>query len=389
MRIAYPMRVDAIDKPGGDLVQVLRYIDAGKKAGKDGYPLFEGTLITDLRADLSSFDLIHLTNIDRPVDTYRSFLCAKATRKPILLSPIHHSYTEIERYESVGRSGIVGSISGLFGFRTLEYLRSLARCRRYSQLVFPTLNMMLGDIRESQRLVLAGSDRILVLTEKEKGDLTRDIGEIPEGKCICIRNGLEATTSGSDSAPSRDIDACIVGRIEARKNQITVLGVLKRLGISGIFVGTENPYHRSYCRQFKKMLIGSGSRYLGGLSHEETLRLMKRARVHISASWFEVLSLVDLEAYCAGCGIVASESGGTREILGDRAEYIYPDSEESIHKGISRMLERVSRTKSRSTEEKRAELIAETWDQIGNRLASIYRECVGNSGHLSSWGGEE
>ncbi len=86
MRVAYPMRVDALDKSGGDLLQVRKYIEAGKRSAADGRPHFDGAIITDLRADLSTFDLIHLTNIDRPVETYESFLAAKAS--PLTNSPV-------------------------------------------------------------------------------------------------------------------------------------------------------------------------------------------------------------------------------------------------------------------------------------------------------------
>jgi len=371
------MRVDALDKPGGDLLQVIKYIEAGKIAKEDGQPRFKGTIITDLHADLSSFDLIHLTNIDRPVDTYHSFICAKTTGRPILLSPIHHSYTEIGRFERSGRSGIAGQISGLLGFTALEYLRSSARSRRYSQLISPTLNVMRVGMRESQRAILTGAELILVLTEKEKADIILDFGEISDKNFVFLRNGFEVRSHESNNVTGRDIDVCMVGRIEARKNQIKVLKVLKRLGISGIFVGAENPHHRSYCTQFKSMVLNSGSRYMGSISHEDTLKLMRRSRVHVSASWYEVLSMVDLEAYSAGCGIVASQCGGTQEILGDRAEYVYPESEESIENGIVSMLKRVSGVTPSCISERRDEPLSETWDQIGSTLAQLYRECVG------------
>src|ERR1700722_10838093 len=154
MRVAYPMRIDAIDKPGGDLLQVRKYIEAGTRFTADGSPQFEGTILTGLREDLSRFDLIHLTNIDRPVETYQSFLAAKAAGKPIVLSPIHHSYREIERYERIGRSGLVGQVSGLIGFRSLEYLRSCVRSRRYSQLLLPTVKLVSQGMRRAQRDIL-------------------------------------------------------------------------------------------------------------------------------------------------------------------------------------------------------------------------------------------
>jgi glycosyltransferase involved in cell wall biosynthesis len=379
MRVAYPMRVDAIDKPGGDLFQILNYIEAGKKPGKDGRPQFDGTVITKMQADLSAFDLVHLTNIDRPVDTYNSFLSAKATGKPVYVSPIHHFYADIERFERSGRGGIAGLVSRYCSFATLEYMRSLVRSIRYPGLLLPTASMMRRGMRQCQRLVLTGADRILVLTEKEKDDIVKDFGEISRSKFLCLRNGFENAHKEPGIGTVRDIDVCMVGRIEARKNQVTVLKVLRRLGVSGVFVGAENRNHKSYCREFERLLRGSGCRYLGSVSHEETLRIMKRSKVHISASWFEVSSLVDLEAHCAGCGVVSSNYGGTGEILRDWAEYVFPDSEKSIENGIVKMLERASGGSPSFISEGRDEPLLETWDEIGSRLAHLYRDCV----HLS------
>jgi glycosyltransferase involved in cell wall biosynthesis len=376
MRIAYPMRVDAFDKPGGDLLQVLKYIEAGKISGPDGRPRFEGIVITDLQANLSSFDLIHLTNIDRPVDTYPAFLAAKSAQKPVFLSPIHHSYREIEHYEREGRGGLIGQISGLLGFTVLEYLRTSVRAGNYSKLVSPMTRMMRMGMRSAQQTILRGADRILLLTQKERSDIALDFGEIPDDKISYLRNGLDDTRNEDQNMPYRDIDVCMVGRIEARKNQIAVLKALNRFGVSGVFVGAANQNHRSYCRKFKDMIADSQSIHMGSISHQETLQIMRRSRVHISASWFEVLSLVDLEAYCSGCGVVASNSGGTREMLGDRAVYVFPDSEKSIADGILTMLQRAPRGSSTEVTSVTEKPIGENWSEIGERLTRLYCQNV-------------
>ena len=376
MRIAYPMRVNALDTSGGDVLQVQRFIVEGKKPGADGLPRFEGSILSGLAADFSSFDLVHLTNIDRPVDTYQSFLAAKAANKPIVLSPIHHSYEEIERYERMGRDGLLRSISGVSGFRQLEYLRSIVRSLAYPELAFPTVRMMLHGMRESQREVLTGSDRILVLADKEREDIFRDFGEIPEEKFVQHRNGFEPSAGGVESKCVRDIDVCMVGRIEARKNQVAVLRVLNRMGITGVFVGGENPKHRRYCQRFRDMIAESKSRHIGQLSHVETLGVMRRARLHISASWFEVSSMVDLEAYSAGCGVVSSKCGGTRELLGDAAEYVDPGSEESIQNAIERMLDRVTLEECEGLRPGAKVPVLATWSEVGVELAKLYRNAV-------------
>jgi hypothetical protein len=64
------MRVDALDKPGGDLQQIRSYIRAGMRIDEPGVAPFAGEVITDLGADFGGYDVVHLTNLDRPVDTF-------------------------------------------------------------------------------------------------------------------------------------------------------------------------------------------------------------------------------------------------------------------------------------------------------------------------------
>jgi glycosyltransferase involved in cell wall biosynthesis len=368
------MRVDALEKPGGDVLQVLKYVDAGKSLGAGGFGGFEGQILTDQSVDLSSFDLIHLTNIDRPVDTYGSFLAAKRARRPIVFSPIHHSYEEIEEYEQNGRGGLAGKVSGFLGFTSLEFFRSCVRSTRHSQLSLPLLKVTMKGMRRAQRTVLTGVDKILVLTEKEKSDVLRDFCEIPSHKFLLLRNGFEVPNPDIGISVIRDIDVCMVGRVEARKNQIIVLEALKRLGVSGTFVGAENKNHKSYCSKFRALIAESNSTYCGNVPHEEALQIMRRAKVHVSASWFEVSSLVDLEAYAAGCGVVASDFGGTREILGNKAVYVSPASARSIEDGIATMLRNVQQSADGLNLYSEFEPVVESWPQIGERLTKIYLE---------------
>ena len=119
MRVAYPMRVDALDKPGGDVVLMRNYIQhCGNAAALRGLA-FEGVVLTGLDPELSSFDVVHLTNLDRPVDLYRQYKAARRASKPTLLTPLHHSYDEIGRYEHRGRGGVIGLFSGWLGFHRL------------------------------------------------------------------------------------------------------------------------------------------------------------------------------------------------------------------------------------------------------------------------------
>jgi glycosyltransferase involved in cell wall biosynthesis len=363
------MRVDAFDKPGGDLLLVQQYIQAVRNAGVTPDQDFYGEVIVDLDADLSGFDVIHLTNIDRPVETHQFFLAAQAAGKPVVISPIHHSHREMERYEREGRRGAIRFISKILSFRGFQYFRSIVHSIQHRELIRPTFKTFLKGMRRSQVAVLQGVDRVLVLADKERADILADFGVVTDERFFRVRIGFEPTPSAA--GVSRDNDVCVVGRIESRKNQIAILDALEKLGLKGIFAGRENPNQQTFCTEFKQKILRSKSEFTGGLTPEEVVDLMRRSKVHVSASWFEASSLVDIEAYFAGCAVVSSIGGATREILGESAQYVDPGESASIQRGITAAL--ASRSLQGDNLSRIDKSVTESWEQIGSQLAQIYR----------------
>ena len=120
------------------------------------------------------------------------------------------------------------------------------------------------------------------------------------------------------------------------------------------------------------MIAASRSKYIGSVPNKEKIEIVRRSRVHVSASWFEVASGVDLEAYCAGCGVVSSRCGGTNEILGARARYVDPGSPQEIERAIEIALTE----KEGAREENGKWPLGETWEAIGLKLAALYRKVM-------------
>jgi glycosyltransferase involved in cell wall biosynthesis len=220
---------------------------------------------------------------------------------------------------------------------------------------------------------LHGVDRVLVLADKERRDIQTDFGPIREEQFTLLRNGFEPDVRSARDAVQRDIAVCVIGRIEARKNQIAILEALEALGVPGVFAGGENPNHAGYCARFRAAIAQSKSEFVEGLSHEQVLALMRRSRVHVSASWFEVSSLVDMEAYFAGCCVVSSLRGGTREILKDSAVYVDPADAKGIREAIAFALEQSGVGVAADEVDRGKDLSALSWGAIGLQLLGIYR----------------
>jgi glycosyltransferase involved in cell wall biosynthesis len=382
MRIAYPMRVDAHDKPGGDLLQVKAYVDAGMSCDLAGAQPYSGEIVTNPSADLSQFDIIHLTNLDRPIELWAYYLAARQAAKPIVFSTIHHSYGEIRRYEREGRGGAIGAVSGFLRFDQLELLRGFIRINKYPQLKGATWSVLRRGVRSTQNTILNGVDRIVVLTAKERRDICADFPQVTHSRFICLPNGYQPDRPDAlgCAAQVRDIDICVVGRIEARKNQLMILSAVEQLNLSAVFIGKENRNHQAYCQTFRSRLARSSSAHLGNLSHSEVLGYLNRSRVHVSASWFEVSSLVDLEAACCGCEIVSSQCGGTSESLGPDIELVDPGSLSDLIRGIEVALSKSRNRQSGASDVSRRHV--SSWHDVGRQLSILYQQ-VSKSASLS------
>lgn len=376
------MRVDAFDKPGGDVELMRTYIRYCQQAAQEKGMEFEGEILTDLHPDLKRFDVVHLTNTDRPFDLYEQFLAAKHAGRPTVITPLHHSYREIERYERIGRGGLVGIFSRWMGFNRLEVLRTLIKSRQYSEL-WPALRKTLRvGIQAAQAEVLRGCCFVFVASDKEAADIASEIVRLPAERIVKVRNGFRIPDTPPVSLRDRDIDIAVVARVEARKNQLAILDAVESLGLKAVFVGPPNPNHKRYVRFLKKRIAESQSTYIPGVPAQEVPSILARARMHVAASWFEVSSLVDIDAYVLGCRVVASQCGGTSELLGDDAYYVDPGSTKVIAQKIAAAWESVQQDAANQIQQLRDRL--ETWEEIAVRLLALYGSSISHCRSMSS-----
>ena len=163
----------------------------------------------------------------------------------------------------------------------------------------------------------------------------------------------------------------MVGRLEARKNQLAVLRALRGSGVPVTIVGAPNPRHRAYVRSLEQEIRSYGNAsYIPEVDHEDMHQLYLRHAAHINASWYEVAPLVDLEAAAASCAVVASRAGYTGEYLGDAALYVEPDDEpEVIRSVILNALKDAELLGARA----RARVQRYTWAAAARDLLEAYR----------------
>jgi len=129
-----------------------------------------------------------------------------------------------------------------------------------------------------------------------------------------------------------------IGLIEERKNQHSIIGPLRELGIPLVLVGNyrERTYY-DICRREG----GDGVIFIDSLpQRSEIVRsAFQNARFYVELS-LEPAGLSALDAGLSGCRLLLSDSDWSREHFLDYAEYVDPLSTDSISAGVQRVLRR-------------------------------------------------
>ena len=95
------LRQNYIEHVGGDVIQAQKTADALKCLGH------KVDIIDHTSVDLSNYDIVHLFNLERPIETLQHLSYAKKSNKPVLLSPIFWDSFAVAGYPSFPRRMIV------------------------------------------------------------------------------------------------------------------------------------------------------------------------------------------------------------------------------------------------------------------------------------------
>lgn len=326
------MRFDALTKRGGDTLQVENYVEClNRLAG------VSARLVTDIRFDFAGIDIAHLVNIDRPLETFVYFKNAQRRGVKTVLSSIHHPYAWIDEFEARGRFGALRYLNRFArGFHARELLKNMFRAAFSANARRCTMQAFGTGMLEQQRQILRGVEHCFLLANDELNYIRQDFGAVPRAVSV-VPNAVRFAPR--PLVAERDIDVLVVGRIEERKNQLGVIEALRSSGLRVVFIGALNRNNKAYTARFIEAVAANPAfDYPGVVDHSLVADFYYRSKVHLSASWFEVTPLVDIEAYKAGCAIVATARGFSQEYFGDAACYIDPASAQSIRDGVAKAL---------------------------------------------------
>lgn len=307
-------RFDYLSKKGGDVIQIENYCK--ELALKKYHSSISGG--SNWLNDVKYADYIFLVNIDRPLETIYYFEEIKRLfpEKKVYVIPIHHPIKAINRFDRSARGFKHKVLCGLVpDFYNREKIKNLIRFKLDYKMLSLSIKHLFYNYHKKINNLIECSDGVVFISEGEKNSVFGDF-DIASDNYKVAYNAVDIIDSVEVVETEKTIDFIIVGRIEPRKNQMSILKALVGKGYKITVVGHLNSNSKKYCSDVLDFIdANEGVDYLGGVSHSSVLELLVKSKVLINASYFEVNPLVDLEAALCGCQVVTTLYSYTLESL--------------------------------------------------------------------------
>lgn len=370
MKILIQSRKNFYTLRGGDTVQLLKTKEELEKLG------VEVDISLDYEPDLQQYDLIHLSNVTRIQETYLHVKNAKKNNKPIILSTI---FWPMDEFEKKGQVGIRKRINGLLGIDNQERVKAIARyLKDKDSRDAATKNLWRIGYTKMQNYVVSNVDYYLPNSEMEMEELCKAFN-IEKANYSVIPNAIDSDIAEMQlKAPVPDEfmkyqDAIIcVGRIEPRKNQLSLVKALDQTGLKLVLVGAVSDNQLGYFEEVKTIIDRNPKfNYISQIDNDKLYQLYKVCKVSTLPSWLDTPGLVSLEAASMGCNLAISSKGSTTEYFGDKAEYCLPDDINSIRKCVE-----MAYAKSKTDELQKKIFDNYTWKIAAKKTLEAYQKVL-------------
>ena len=163
------------------------------------------------------------------------------------------------------------------------------------------------------------------------------------------------------------------GRIEPRKNVLTLIRIANELNLPLVIIGGGNYQKGDYYYNLCKKIAKKNVHFLGIFNHESSLLSSAYAASKVMAlpSWLENPGLSALEGGLAGANVLVTSIGSAREYFKNYAFYVNPNSYKDIKKKLILAYKK----------EKDNELALHIkknfiWEVVTNKVAESYKELI-------------
>ncbi len=282
----------------------------------------------------------HLEELDIPVRLFSGWTDRLETARLLHLFGMSREGLELARVaRKVGVPVLVSPICW-YEPRALAALEAHP-ARKLASLAAWGLRQITPVIPSWRRELLRLANRLLPNSRSEATQLVRLFGVARERIRIVPNGVLPSIGLASPDLFRQRWQAgpfvLYVGRIEPRKNTLGLIRAIGPLKMPLVIIGEAPPGHERYgeqCRRAGRDQVV----WLGRLDHHDPLlaSAYASARVFALPSWFETPGLGALEAALAGCAIVITPYGSTRDYFGDLVEYARPDRVAEIRRALAK-----------------------------------------------------
>ncbi len=250
-----------------------------------------------------------------------------------------------------------------------------------------------SDFRVQEELALGRSaDAIVAGSDEDRTHLIKDYGVKP-GRVHVIPGGVDLQLfsprprclARSRVGFGREPVALFVGRMEPVKGVETLLRALALVGNgstngNGVCLALiggasgPSPYLRHLEDLARTLGVSEHLEFLGPKSHAELPDYYSAADCCVFPSLYESFGLAALEALACGAEVVASDTGGFRQTLGQAkcALLVPPGDAQSLARAIHQVIAKPC--SRRGLREKAAKNF--TWARAASRLAELYKDLL-------------
>lgn len=310
--MCFVARDDMFTKRGGDTILCELYANMMKASG------WEVDFWVDKRPFVEA-DFYHAFNIDRPLEIYPKLKKAVLQNRKFAITSLHHPWEWVEKFrvDAIG----VESLGRMF------YSSPLGRNTRHAEYFKEFIRM--GLTRSFDKSVLCVSwlgrakwiidnaSGILLQSNAEESYIEKDFGVSGiHSKCFVVPNPAMEQDDSVISLDCHETDILFVGRIEVRKNPLSLLHAAiaskRRLRL----IGKANPNEKSYFQLILKLVTeNEGIELIQGVTRAELQQHYRRAKLLVNPSYVEVSPIVDVEGLANKCPLVTTKYALHHEFL--------------------------------------------------------------------------
>jgi glycosyltransferase involved in cell wall biosynthesis len=326
LKICFVARDDLFSKRGGDTILCELYMQLAKN---DGY---EVTTWTSSSLYIEA-DLYHAFNIDRPLEIFPRLKMVVSRGKKFVITTLHHPNNWVERFrmEALGSSKksklFYSSSLGKTSYRA-ETIKELVRQIIKGKLEPSTLShSWLSRIQ----WILQHADTLLLQSRLEANYIMVDYSVSVEEDVLVTLPNPAMSESPQVASNVKCWDALFVGRIEVRKNPLSLALAAIAAKKNILFIGKANLNEAGYATRFSKLIEeNSNLQWIKGVSREELQQYYRQAGVLVNPSYVEVSPIVDIEALSNQCPLVTTKYALHHEFLPSATLSCDPYSIDSI-----------------------------------------------------------